>query len=214
MSAPPKPARYLRALDAGERPRASSPEEHLAGLVLQAKRGDQEAWASLYRHTHNGLYRHLGYLLQDPAMAEELTQECFVRACSQLDKFDGRSRFETWLHGIGVNVVRNHWRGSERRDRAHKRLSRVLETTEPVGNPELSHARKQRAAALLEVVAELPPKLREVYVLVDLRELPREEVAAQLDITLGNLSVRISRARAKVRESLQQLGWIGEEGRS
>ena len=214
MPAPPKPARHLNAVERDEPASPSSPRAHLAGLVSQAKRGDQEAWAHLYRHTHAGLYRHLGYLLQDPTLAEELTQECFARACTQLDKFDERSRFETWLHGIGVNVVRNYWRGSVRRDRAHQRLSRVLDSKAPVGNPELSHARKQRAAALLEVVAELPPKLREAYVLVDLRELPREEVAAQLGITVGNLSVRISRARAKVCESLQQLGWIGEESSS
>lgn len=210
----PKPVRHLHALDGGEEPPTRRADEALAGLVAQAQRGDQSAWATLYRHTHNGLYRHLGYLVQDTAVAEELTQESFARASCQLDKFDGRSSFETWLHGIGVNVVRNHWRGSGRRSRAHERLARFMSSSASthIGDPELSHARKQRAAALLEVVAELPPKLREAYVLIDLRELPRDEAAAQLGITPGNLSVRVSRARAKVREALARLGWLNAEG--
>jgi RNA polymerase sigma-70 factor (ECF subfamily) len=209
MKPSPHPARHLRALETIE----TATPDALAALVTQAAAGDGQAWTTLYRRTFDGVYRHIGYLVQDPVIAEDLAQETFARALSRLASFDGRSMFETWLHGIAVNVVRAHWRGSGRRERAYDRLARHLangHATNP-GNPELSHARKQRAAALLEVVRELPPNLREAYVLLDLRELPREEVAAQLGITTANLSVRASRARARVRDELAKLGWVGKE---
>lgn len=219
MHPPTKPARHLRAIDGREveTPTGDEPTpavaDALAALVRRAQGGDDEAWTTLYRRTYNGLYRHVGYLVQDPVVAEDLAQESFARALCRLDRFDGRSCFETWLHGIGVNVVRTHWRGSGRRDRAHDRLARHLasETRPRADDPELSHVRKQRAAALLGVVRELPPKLREAYVLLELREVPREQAAEQLGITAANLSVRASRARAKVREELCKLGWIVEE---
>jgi RNA polymerase sigma-70 factor (ECF subfamily) len=219
---PGGPVRHLRALDGvtpGSGPEGdteapgASVSDALATLVKQAAAGDGQAWSTLYRRTFDGVYRHIGYLVQDPVLAEDLAQETFARALSRLASFDGRSLFETWLHGIAVNVVRTHWRGSGRRERAHDRLALHLANgvNPNPGNPELSHARKQRAAALLEVVRDLPPNLREAYVLLDLRELPREEVAAQLGITTANLSVRASRARAQVREELGKLGWINKE---
>jgi RNA polymerase sigma-70 factor (ECF subfamily) len=216
-----RPARHLRALagdqdasePADEAAELSSATDAFAVLVQEAAAGDGQAWSTLYRRTFDGVYRHIGYLVQDPIVAEDLAQETFARALSRLSSFDGRSLFETWLHGIAVNVVRTHWRGTGRRERAHARLARHLagEGVSGPGNPELSHARKQRALALLEVVSELPPNLREAYVLLDLRELPREEVAAQLGITAANLSVRAARARARVREELARLGWVGKE---
>jgi len=208
--APPKPARHLRALDGGASASEDDRCELIERLVREAQAGDEQAWTTLYRHTYDGLYRHIGYLVQDPSVAEDLTQESFARACSHLERFDGRSRFETWLHGIAINIVRTHWRGSGRRARAHHRLARHLAHAGPArtGNPELSHTRKQRAAALLEIVAALPPKLREAYVLVDLREIERTEAATLLGISVANVSVRASRARAKVREELTRRGWL------
>ena len=209
-SAPPKPAPHLHALDGGASTSENTREELIQDIVERARGGDEQAWTTLYRHTYDGLYRHVGYLVQDPVVAEELTQECFARASLRLDRFDGRSRFETWLHGIAINIVRNHWRGSSRRERAHVRLFRYLQHTSSAraGDPELSHARKRRAEALLEIVSGLPPNLREAYVLLELRQLDRTEAATQLGISVANLSVRASRARAKVRAELDRRGML------
>ena len=183
-------------------------------LVALAQAGDTDAWSRLYQELFDGLYRHIGYLTHDPVAAEDLVQEAFARAFSNLDRFDGRSSFETWLHGIGINVVRKHWRTNTRRERAYKRLEEHQELRSGMrrSDPELSHARKQRATALLDALESLPPKLREAYVLMDLRQIPREQAAAQLGITVGNLSVRTARARARIRDELTRLGWMGDEG--
>lgn len=185
-------------------------------LVARAKAGDTGAWSRLYQDLFDGLYRHIGYLTHDPAIAEDLVQEAFARAFANLDRFDGRSSFETWLHGIGINVVRKHWRSNTRRERAYRRFEEHHAVRSGVrrSDPELSHARKQRANALLEALEALPPKLREAYVLMDLRQIPRDEAAAQLGISVGNLSVRTARARVRIRDELTRLGWMGDEGGS
>lgn len=184
-------------------------------LVARAKGGDTDAWARLYQEEFDGLYRHVGYLTHDPVIAEDLVQEAFARALANLHRFDGRSSFSTWLHGIAINVVRKHWRGSSRQERAYKRLEQHVAIRSTSNDPEGSHMKKQRARVLLEVLETLPTKLREAYVLCDLRQLPREEAAAQLDITVGNLSVRATRARARIRDELVRLGWLtGEGGRN
>lgn len=203
--------RVIRSADeAGGEPGGDS---EIPALVERARQGDSAAWGVLYQRFFAGLYRHIGYLTQDPVAAEDLTQDTFARALSALDGFDARSSFETWLHGVGVNVVRNHWRGSGRRARGHSRFARQLAVAPPrPGDPELSHARKQRAIALLEAVQDLPPKLREAYVLLELRGLARAEAAAQLRITPSNLSARASRARARVRDELVARGWIEPSG--
>lgn len=180
-------------------------------LVARARDGDTDAWARLYQEEFDGLYRHIGYLTHDPVVAEDLVQEAFARALANLRRFDGRSTFSTWLHGIAINVVRKHWRGSSRRDRAYKRLEQHVAIRSRTGDPETSHLGKQRARVLLEVIETLPPKLREAYVLCDLRQLPRDQAAAQLSITPGNLSVRATRARARIRDELVRLGWLPRE---
>jgi RNA polymerase sigma-70 factor (ECF subfamily) len=211
----PKP-RHLAPVpnedDEASRSEADAPHR-IDILVARAKDGDNDAWARLYQEEFDGLYRHIGYLTHDPVVAEDLVQEAFARALANLHRFDGRSAFSTWLRGIAINVVRKHWRGSSRRERAYKRLEHHVAARPRAGNPESSHLGKQRARVLLEIVETLPPKLREAYVLCDLRQLPRDEAAAQLDITAGNLSVRATRARARIRDELVRLGWLpGERG--
>ena len=76
-------------------------------LVGRARSGDMQAWARLYQDHFDGLFRHLRYLTGCPQLAEELVQESFVQALCCIGKYDGRSRFSTWLHGIGLNVARH-----------------------------------------------------------------------------------------------------------
>jgi RNA polymerase sigma-70 factor (ECF subfamily) len=215
-----KTSRHLKAVGEGEavaaEPRSQTAQQLVATLVNRAKAGDTQAWARLYQELFDGLYRHLGYLTHDAIVAEDLVQETFARAFASLDRFDQRSSFTTWLHGIGINVVRRWWRSNTRRDRAYRGLERHNRVNAEIRNPdpELSEVRKQRAAALLTTVEMLPPKLREAYVLLELRQLSREEAAAQLGITVGNLSVRATRARCKLRDELVRLGWIAKEEES
>jgi RNA polymerase sigma-70 factor (ECF subfamily) len=183
-------------------PRAE--EAIAATLVERAKAGDMQAWARLYQDHFDGLYRHLRYLTGECHAAEELVQETFVQALCCVSRYDGRSRFSTWLHGIGLNVARHHWRSQRSTAKAHARLTAVEQLREhgDVAPPDREVLARQRARALYIALEQLPIHLREAFILRELEGLAPHEAAEQLGISANNLAVRASRARMRLRKQL------------
>jgi RNA polymerase sigma-70 factor, ECF subfamily len=186
--------------------------------VEAAGRGRTDAWARLYQLHYEPVFRHVRYLVGEQAAVEDLVQESFARALVSLRDFDRRSSFSTWLHGIAINVVRNHWRAQSNTQTAHDRLQ-VMHDVRGAGVPQpdvdRTHLARERARAVYAVLAQMPEHLREAFVLRDLEGVPPAEAAAQLGISTGNLAVRATRARQRLRTELERLGWIaplGEEG--
>lgn len=182
--------------------------------VGAAAQGRMDAWAQLYQAHYQPVFRHLRYMAGADAPVEDLVQEVFARALTGLRGFDGRSTFSTWLHGIGVNVVRNHWRSQRSAQTAHQRLRDITEVHRPRtgGDVDRRHAQRARAEAVYAILAELPEHLREAFVLRDLEGLSPGEAAEQLGISPGNLSVRASRARERIRQRLEAEGWLSPQG--
>jgi len=182
-----------------------------AGLVERARGGDVDAWSCLYQEHFHRVFRHAAYLVGDTSAAEDLVQETFARAFVGLAQFEGRSTLQAWLRGIAVNLVRKHWRSRYRGDQAMARLE--LAARQPPASsqdPEGAHLRQRRAEVLLAVLETLPPPLREAFVLCDLEDVPIQQAAAELGISPGNLRVRATRARARIRSELTRLGWLSE----
>ena len=145
-----------------------------------------------------------------PADAEDLTQEIFALAMLRLDRLDQLTAFPGWLHGIARHLVYKHWRSSGRRQRHHQRFSSERVDDAAGDDLEARHLDTQRADALRDALETLPDHLREAYVAVDIQQLGPEHAAMQLGITRGNLAVRASRARARIRNHLGQQGWLEE----
>lgn len=210
----------LPRLEPVDRPAAEPPQQPgkdasdvTDALVARARDGDVGAWARLYQDHFDLLFSDVGYLVCDAAVAEDVVQETFARALASLHRFGGRSSFSTWLRGIATNVVRKHWRTRSRRRRAYAQLE-ALSATAPkadTGSPEATHIRRRKGDVLLAVLDTLPAHLREAFVLCDLREMATTEAAELLGISTGNLRVRASRARARIRRELSQLGWLKPE---
>lgn len=203
-------------------PRIAEPSDVAAGvdgdaqartdqLVARARRGDLDAWSRLYQDTFDALLKHVCYLTGDSALAEDLVQDAYARAMANVRQYDGRSSFMGWLRGIALNVVRMHWRRSRSGDRANDRLRVLAEVCEGglTAGVDVVHMQDQRMKLLYELLATLPENLREAFVLRELEGMPPAEAASLIGITEGNLAVRASRARAKLREELERLGWSG-----
>lgn len=186
------------------------PEAREAALVARARAGDLEAWSRLYQEHFDRVFRHLTYLTGDTHAAEDLVQETFARAFVGLSQFEGRSSFSGWLRGIAVNIVRKHWRSRYRGDQAMNRLEAASRdiTSGTDADPEGAHLRQRRAEILLAVLDTLPAPLREAFVLCDLEDMPVQAAAAELGVSPGNLRVRATRARARIRSELVRLGWL------
>lgn len=186
------------------------PNDLTRALVRRARDGDMQAWSRLYRDHFDGLFRHLRYLTGCPHLAEELVQETFVQALVSIARFDGAARFSTWLHGIGLNVTRRHWRSQRSTAKAHAKLTEV-EAIRGAGGvtPDRDVLARQRVDVLYAALEQLPEHLREAFILRELQQLPPTEAAAQLGITTNNLAVRASRARARLSKLLAEAGAIG-----
>jgi RNA polymerase sigma-70 factor (ECF subfamily) len=186
-----------------------------AELLARAKAGDMQAWSRIYQNNFDRIFRSLCLHVSDPDLAEDLAQETFAEALANLGSFRGDSRFSTWLHGIAINRARRHWRWKRNTANAHEKLTQVSKLTAPTSpDPAATTMRAAKVRALYSILEQIPDNLREVFVLRDVEGLPQREVAAQLGISEGNAAVRATRARARVRKELEQLGWLSPKAPS
>lgn len=193
-------------------PADRGPEATELALVERARGGDVDAWARLYQDHFDRVFRYIAYLTGDTQVAEDFVQETFARAYVSLPSFEGRAPLTGWLRGIAINIVRRHWRSRSRGDRAMDRLE-LMSRDPAVGadaDPEGAHLRQRRAEVLLAVLESLPAPLREAYVLCDLQDMPAQQAAVELGVSPGNVRVRATRARTRIRGELVRLGWLTE----
>ena len=168
--------------------------------VALASRGDRRAFERLYRAHASRVFSLCVRMAGDRAIAEELTQDVFVRAWEKLALFRGESAFATWLHRLAVNVVLND-RQLERR-----RRGRLDEGVEDMDTLDHSYARPMEVPGLsidLErAIATLPPGARKVFVLHDVQGYTHEEIGEMLGVTSGGCKAQLHRARMLLREAL------------
>lgn len=152
---------------------------------------------ALYGAHRDAIARQVSVLTRDPDATDDLVNETFIRAYEALDGFRGESSERTWLHGIALNVARNH--------RAKRRRRAAVEIPEPentLATPE-DVLREQRALARFhDALDRLPDTLREVFVLRYVQQLPLKDVARLLNLPTSTAHARASRAESILRASV------------
>lgn len=187
---------------------AAGPAPTTEALVARAQRGNLGAWSQLYQTHYDAIFRHVCYLTGDSVLAEDLVQEAFARAMTSAAGYDGRASFVTWLRGIALNVVRMHWRRARTTDRVQGDLRQLQHVAPATGTPDQLHVQDQRMRIVYEILSTMPAHLREAFVLRELEGLATAEAAQQLGISAGNLAVRATRARQRIRKELARRGWL------
>jgi RNA polymerase sigma-70 factor (ECF subfamily) len=199
-------------------------------LVERARTGDEEAFAELVRRYTPTLQRLARMYVATQAAAEDVVQETWLGVLRGLERFEGRSAFKTWLFRILVNRaktrgVREHRSipfaslgtggdgGDESDDGPTVDPTRFVEegawASPPrrwQDDPELALESSEVRRIAEEAIAKLPDRQRIVITMRDLEGLSSDEVRNALDLTETNQRVLLHRARAKVREALEN--WI------
>lgn len=179
------------------------------GLVARARSGDLPAFNSLVLRFQDAVYGLTLRMLGDPASAEDVTQDAFIRAWQRLETYRGGS-FRSWLFTIAANRARDELRRRARRpssslDEARDDPDRAdLDPADagPTAHDLMEQAELRRA---LEVALRaLPDDWREVVVLADIQGLDYAEVAAVAGIPVGTVKSRLSRARGRLREVIRE----------
>jgi RNA polymerase sigma-70 factor (ECF subfamily) len=167
-------------------------------LVREAQNGDLLAFERLYRENVRKVFGLCLRLSQDASLAEELTQEVFVKAWRKLSTFRGESAFSSWLYPMAVNVAFSERRSRRRRD------ARIVSVEEPQLLEKAPGAPQHEAGFDLErALATLPPGARAVFVLHDVEGRTHEEIAALLNLAAGTSKAQLHRARRLLREALE-----------
>jgi RNA polymerase sigma-70 factor (ECF subfamily) len=166
-------------------------------LVRKAQAGDVDAYEVLVRRHRDRIYRIALRMLGDRHDAEDIAQDVVIQVWTALAGFTGASSFTTWLYRIVVNRCLNQIR--------RRRWTRpVLDSDPPpVAGAEDMVIARQRARAVMEAVAALPPDQRAVVVLHQLEGLSYREVAAVVNISEDAVRGRLHRARVSLFETLR-----------
>src|SRR6202140_1562253 len=189
-------------------------DEHL--LVAAAKAGDASAFEELVNRYERKIFRLTMNITRNREDAEDAMQDAFMKAYSHLDKFQGDSRFYTWLVRIAAN---------EALMRLRKRRPNQVSLDEPIEgdddlmpreiedwrpSPEQRYAQSEMHEILDQVIDHLGPEFRAVFVLRDIEELSTEETAAAMGISVPAVKSRLLRARLKLRQKLNRYFRQGE----
>jgi len=167
-------------------------------LTARARDGDMAAFEQLYRRYVGRVYAVCLRLAGNPSLAEECTQDAFVRAWEALPKFRGESRFGTWVHRIAVNAVLERHR-TQLRQAAWVTVKddAVLEAV-PAGDEDPG-----KGLDLEQCIATLPPAARMVFVLFDVEGHSHEEIAELTGLAVGTSKAHLHRARQLLRARLE-----------
>ena len=181
-------------------------------LVDRARAGDASAFTELVDKYERKIFRLAKHITQNDEDAEDVLQESFMKAYSNLDSFQGQSKFYTWLVRIAVNeaLMKLRKRKSDRTvslDEPHETeedtVSREIAVWDD--DPEQKYSREELRGILERAVESLKPAFRTVFVLRDIEELSTEETAEALGISIPAVKSRLLRARLQLRERLTRV---------
>jgi RNA polymerase sigma-70 factor, ECF subfamily len=172
------------------------------GVLRKAQRGDERAFNLIVRAYETPVYNYVLRLVGDRSLAEDLTQEVFLRVYQGLPRFSLRCRFTTWLFQVTKNRVLDELRASERRPRS-------VVTIDDIPPLEVLDAPVERVEAMDAVwraVNDLNVDLKMALLLRDVVGLSYTEIADSLEITLATVKWRIYKAREEVQLALAREG--------
>jgi RNA polymerase sigma-70 factor (ECF subfamily) len=188
-----------------------------AVLVRQCWEGDSAAIERLILKYQNRIYNVILKICADPDDAAELTQDTFVKVIENIDNFQGRSSFYTWAFRIAVNLTLNYCRRNARigfssldaeQIQSNSRQDRILKdflSDDSTPDPAAVAQNRELCRIAVESLKKLDDAQRAVIVLRDIEGMTYAQIANVLDIELGTVRSRLSRARKKLKQILEAI---------
>lgn len=179
-------------------------------LVDMAQAGNDQAFAELVERHYNSCLKLALSILRDKSDAEDEVQNACWKAFEHLAQFNREAKFSTWLTRIVVNQCLMRLRQAKRAKLFYMDDTQVgdevvtLELRDDNPTPEETLGKREVAEVVQFEIDRIPPLLRNVFVLRDVQQLPMEEVAEQLGISVAAAKSRLLRARLELRTRLSK----------
>jgi len=178
----------LAAVDESRKPPAGEPD-----LIKRAQAGDREAFAQLVDFYWDRLYRWLYHLTHHQHTAEDLSQECFMKAFAGLNTFRWGSNFQAWLYRIAYNAFLN-----QRRVQARSKQPFPDDVASLEEGPDEQAMSRESLQLLARAVGRLPGEFRAAFMLRAQEGLSFKEIAEVLETTEQTARWRVFKARQKL----------------
>lgn len=183
-------------------------------LIAKLRAHDERAFNTLVL-THQGrIYSLCVRMLGQPAEAEDLAQEVFIRAFQAIGRFRGDSQLSTWLYRIAMNLCKNRLQYLARRGRGRTAalhdvhdgvLNQASEGHAPYGEaparPDRAYEGQEAGVLLQRALAQLSPEFRELLILRDMEALSYVEIVEITQLAVGTVKSRLHRARQALRQA-------------
>jgi RNA polymerase sigma-70 factor (ECF subfamily) len=175
-------------------------------LLRASLDGDTEAWGEIVSRYKDAVYGLCLGFLRQPADAEDMTHDAFIRAYENLRRYHLEKRFSTWLFTIASNLCRNRLR--------YRRYHPVAAPPDqmPGGrDPAIEVEREDRHASIRRALDQLPYAYRAPLVLRFYNDLSYKEIAEVLSLPEGTVKTRIHRAKVQLKQVLEKDGVVHHE---
>jgi len=186
---------------------APTAQPNIDALIERCLAGDQAAWEEIVRLHRRKVFNIAYKFVGRHDLAEDLTQDIFLKLYRSLNTFDRRANFQTWLISVSRNLCIDHYR-SVRKERETINRDIDASTLMPVSRDRSAYAQlelRDRVQLLRAALDTLPPTLRTAVLLRDIQELTYQEIADRLSVPEGTVKSRINRGRTELARQIQKL---------
>jgi RNA polymerase sigma-70 factor (ECF subfamily) len=200
-------------------PRPVTPDDQVdRDLVAAIRAGDSSAWTTLIERYKVRIFSICVRMVRDREMADDLTQDAFIKVIKGLDTFDERSKLSTWVYRVTTNVCLSKLRSEKLRRHASLEAMASAGGRNTDRRSELGFAQQREPGAeegverdeerqrMIDALDELSDEHRAILVLRDGRGLEYEQIAETLEIPVGTVRSRLFRARAALRHEFEASG--------
>lgn len=171
--------------------------------VTEFNHNDKKQLGSLFEENQRKLTSFVRSKVSNPCDVDDLVQETFFQAQKSIDSFERKATFSTWIFGIALNLIKNHYSRSPEHRFEFTSGEDMCDLFTPYGLPENEALKSDRFDRLLSQINLLPSQGRDVLLMVAVDEVSYEEVADRLGLTVSTVKSRLFRARRQLRDELE-----------
>jgi len=173
-------------------------------ILARCKNGDQEAWNMMINSYSKSVYNIALNFFAERDIAQDVTQEIFIKIYHNLDKFREEKNLSSWIFTISRNYCIDYWRKNK------KYFVNTQELDERIGfgkpTPEENLITESEIEKLRKKISQLDPELRLILILRDIQDLSYRDIAEKFSIPEGTVKSRINRARVKLAQAFMREG--------
>ena len=171
-------------------------------IMEAVKNGELQRASILFDRYHQRIFNFLVRMTMDRDVAEDLTQNVFLRMIKYRTSFKGENRFMPWLYQMARNIFSDHYQEHKKRGSSFVDIDKIGDKVVDVENGD---EQEERERLLHRSMSLLNEEQRELLVLTRFQQMKYEEVALILDTSVANIKVKVHRAIAKLREHYFEL---------